>query len=740
MKKLLIIILFLSNIVLPAQSFAEKRGDKYFNRLAYMNAADFYERAAKHKGNDHVYERLGDCYRLMGKYTQSEMWYGKVAQGKTPTPTSMLHYAEALRAEGKYPESQEWMGKYYHQQGDDMRAKQYYDNAEYYTKIESQLPFFTVHDLDANTEKSDFGATFFNDKVVFASARVTKVSVQNIHTWNNSPYLNLFVANRDAEGNLSNVNGLNEKINTRYHEGPACFTSDGKTIYFTRNNYFHKKFKKDSKGINNLKIYRATNVNGEWKEENLSINSDEFSVGHPAISPDGKFLYFVSDMPGGRGMTDIYRSTIGVDGSLGTPENLGSDINTEGKEMFPFLDRDGNLFFSSDGQVGLGGLDIFYAPSDHKGGFGKLTNVGTPVNSNSDDFAFVLDNSGTMGYFSSNRAGGKGDDDIYSVKQLRPFKVTYIVKGIAKDKMSGRVLDSTSVVLKDNSGKVIGTVVTDASGNYQFEIDPMKQYALAGNRNSYLDSKNTFNTNELGSKTEITQDLILEKDPGLSLYVLVREKATMQPLEGVKVTIIDNLNNSAFGNYSTTTTGEWRKAIADKKMGDHVSYQIKLEKEGYLAKIVTYNAEITKPGSLNVHETLDLTLDKIEVGMDLSKIIQINPIYFDLGKFAIRPDAAKELDKIVKVMNENPTMVIELGSHTDCRGSAASNMSLSDKRAKASAEYVKKRISNPERIYGKGYGESQILNGCNCEGPLKSTCSEEDHQKNRRTEFKIIKM
>jgi outer membrane protein OmpA-like peptidoglycan-associated protein/tetratricopeptide (TPR) repeat protein len=746
MKKLVAILMMLSfTTVVIGQSMAEKRGDKFYNRLAYVKAAGLYQRAAKKKGNDHVYERLGDCYRLMGQVGKAEMWYGKVAQGAAPTAEATIHYAEALRANGKYPESQQWMSKYYTMKGDDSRAKMYSSNAMYYEDIKKQQPYFDIKNLDVNTNQADFGASFFDgqsSKVVFASGRMNKVSIQNYHTWNDQPFLNLYFADRNAtSGDLSGVKSLGKKLNTKYHEGPACFTADGKTLYFTRNNYFHKKYKKDSKGINNLKIYRAKESAGVWVEENLSINSDEYSVGHPALSPDGQWLYFTSDMPGGKGMTDIWRSKIGADGSLGAAENLGEGINTEGKEMFPFLDGEGNLFYSSDGQVGLGGLDLFYAPSNKKDGFGKLTNLGLPINSTSDDFALTLDNTGKMGYFSSNREGGKGSDDIYSVTLLRPFKVTYLVKGIAKDKETGAPLENTTIALKDAQGNPVGTVTTDATGAYQFEVDPKKEYGLGGTKEKYLDGKTPFNTNELGeSKTEIVKDVTLEKDPGLSLYVLVTEKSSNAPLEGVKVTILDNTNNQPFGDYSTPATGDWRKPITEKKVGDNVSYQLKIEKEGYLAKTVTYNAQITKPGPLNVHESIDLTLDKIAVGMDLAKIIDIKPIYFDLGKYVIRPDAAIELDKIVKVMNENPTMVVELGSHTDCRSSMASNEKLSANRAKASAEYIKKRITNPERIYGKGYGETILVNGCACEGAVKSTCSEEEHQKNRRTEFKIIKM
>jgi outer membrane protein OmpA-like peptidoglycan-associated protein len=441
-------------------------------------------------------------------------------------------------------------------------------------------------------------------------------------------------------------------------------------------------------------------------------------------------------MPGGKGETDIYRVAINSDGSLGTPENLAGNVNTEGKEMFPFVDKNGNLFFASDGHIGLGGLDVFYAPADGKGSFGKLVNPGMPLNSSYDDFGFVLDDESQSGYLSSNRPGGKGDDDIYFAKMLRPLKPVYMLKGIAREKGSGAILAGAIIVLKDNSGKAIDTVVTGIDGSYAFPVEPKLNYSLGGTKEKYFDAAVSLNTNELGEKTELLKDIDLDKDPGLSLYVTVKDKATGLPLDSVKIKILDNMTGGEFGNTVTSTAGDYRNPISGKKIGDRLSYNVSMERNGYLAKTVTLNTPIEKEGEIR----LDENLDKIAVGLDLAKIIDIKPIYFDLGKHAIRPDAAIELDKIVKVMNENPNMVVELGSHTDCRSSAASNMALSDRRAKASAEYIKKRITNPERIYGKGYGETQLTNGCECEGAVKSTCSEEEHQENRRTEFKIIKM
>ncbi|HTF06175.1 MAG TPA: OmpA family protein [Bacteroidia bacterium] len=732
MKKYIALLLLILPALGIAQSRAEKRADKMFDRLAYVRAAELYTRIAVKNGNDHVYERLGDCYRLMGQVSQSEPWYGKVAQGKSPTPESVLHYAEALRSNGKYAESEPWMTKYYGMKQDDARAKMYAENLGYTAKILAEQPYFELKTLDVNSPQADFGTAFFKGQVVFASSRTPKVSVQNVHMWNNQPYLNLYVANRDGSGNLAGVNPLAEKLNTRYHEGPACFSADGKTLYFTRNNYFKKHFGTDKSGINNLKIFRAVNAGGTWKEENLSINSDEYSIGHPALSPDGKYLYFTSDMPGGKGMTDIYRSSLSPDGTVGAPENLGASINTEGKEMFPFLDAKGNLFFASDGQLGLGGLDIFYAPVAD-GTFGKVMNPGVPVNSSRDDFALTLDSVGN-GYLSSNREGGKGDDDIYSVSLIRPLRTTFLVKGIVKDKLSKEALPFAQVILKDAQGNAVDTVTADASGAYQFEVEPSKNYVLGGNKEKYFNGAATFNTNDL-EEPEVVTDVLLEKDPGLSLYFLVKDKVSTSTIQDVKIKITDKLTGKTDSVFSSLT-GDYRIPLTGKKLGDQLTYTIAFEKQGYLSKSIVYDAGIFKEGEIRIEESLD----KIDVGLDLAKIIDIKPIYFDLGKSIIRPDAAIELDKIVKVMNENPNMVVELGSHTDCRSSAQSNMSLSERRAKASADYIKKRITNPDRIYGKGYGETQLTNGCECEGVVKSTCPEDEHQKNRRTEFKIIKM
>jgi outer membrane protein OmpA-like peptidoglycan-associated protein len=723
-----------------AQSLKQKKADKYYEDFAYVKAATMYEALASHnQADDQSIKRMADSYNHTGNYTKAEEWYGKLYKENKASAEETYSYAQVLKANGKDAEADLVMQKFHDLNIRDSRALEYEKKKPELAKLKAAQPYFTVASIQGNSPEADFSPTFWNDKVLFVSGRNPSLANVTLHTWNNKPFLNLYVASKDANSNLTEIHKFAGSVNTKYHEGPSVFTKDGNTIYFTRNNYFKHKYKNSTKGVNMLELYRAVNKNGSWVQEKLNIDNDEYSVGHPALSPDEKTLYFVSDMPGGLGGTDIWKASINADGTLGTPVNLGAPVNTEGNEMFPFVAQDGAIYFSSNGHLGFGELDVFVTQPDRKGKFSKVMNLGVQVNSGKDDFGFVLDKEGKFGYLSSNRDGGAGDDDIYAVTSIRPLKVGYLVKGVAYEKGTTAPLANTKIEFKDAKGAVISTITTSESGAYEFEVEPQLNYALNGTKEKYFEGENKFNTNELGEKTELTKDLYLEKDPGLSLYALVTEAKTGKPLEGVKVILEDEFTDETIG-FTTPATGDFRKPLAGKKMGDDIVYLIKLEKQGYLTKTVAFTKKVDKPGEIKVHESLDLTMSKLEIGGDLAKMIDIKPIYFDLGKYNIRKDASTELDKIVKIMNEYPTMVVELGSHTDCRSSMASNRKLSDNRAKASAEYIKKRISNPERIFGKGYGETKLLNGCACEGAVKSNCSEADHQANRRTEFIIVKM
>jgi len=729
-----------------AQSGKLKKADNYYVKLAYAYASTIYEELiGSEVESPEMNGKLAMCYYNLNQMAKAESSFSKMIQTPAATPEYIFYYAHTLKQNGKYAESDLWMNKFHEASKSDVRGVSFINNQSYLDKIEKEGAHFSITHLNSNSTAADFGgyASSINGQFFFVSSRRKTVAIQNEWSWDSKRFLDLYAATVDQNKDFQNIELITKKVNTRFHEGPICFSPDGKVVYFTRNNISKGKLKKDNKGIQNLKLYKATvGADGKWlNETELPFNSKDYSVGHPTLSTDGKTLYFASDMPGGFGGADLYQVTVNNDGSFGKPVNLGKEFNTEGQEMFPWMNTEGFLFFSSNGHIGLGGLDVFVMIPSKKGGFEKLVNAGKPLNSQNDDFAFSMNSDNLTGYFSSNRAGGKGDDDIYSFTLIKPFKINFTLSGAVTDNRTNAILPGALVELKDKDGNVIASTNADENGNYSFELEPEMDYVIAVSKDDYFNNSATIST--VGRDQEsanIEKDLALEKDPGLALHCLVTDKKSGLPLDQVYLSITDNVTGNKFVEVITEASGDVLKAIVDKKIGENVNYTISISKEGYLSKTVNFASKIDKPGVIEVHETIDLSLSKPDVGMDLSKLIDIKPIYFDLGKYAIRPDAALELDKIVKIMNEYPTMVVELGSHTDCRGSIASNATLSDNRAKASAGYIKARITNPDRIYGKGYGESKLITNCPCEGTVRSTCPESEHQKNRRTEFLIIKM
>jgi outer membrane protein OmpA-like peptidoglycan-associated protein/tetratricopeptide (TPR) repeat protein len=409
------------------------------------------------------------------------------------------------------------------------------------------------------------------------------------------------------------------------------------------------------------------------------------------------------------------------------PKPISVLINSEQNEDSPYLSRDGKtLYFSSKGHGSSGGYD-FYKSELVNGEWTYPVNLGYPMNSAGDDIYLTFTKDEKSGFFSSNRTGGFGAMDIYT------FKVNNItLSGKVVDQEGKKLVDANLTLVNITSGEEIN-YTTDNTGEYSFELEADQHYILKGVKTDYFDR--TYELNPSNDEKEISLNVLLEKDPGISLAFLVRENQTNQPISSVKMVYTNNMTGQT-ETYMTDKDGLFFQPQADKKIGDRGSYNVTLSKEGYLGKTITYNVLFDKEGVYNVHDTLDLSLEKIQVGQDLSKIIEIKPIYFDVNKAVITPEAAIELDKIVKIMNDNPTMVIELGSHTDSRGRASANETLSERRAIASAEYIKSRISHPERIEGKGYGESRLVNEC-ADGVK---CTKEQHQENRRTEFILIEL
>jgi len=727
---LMLIAIFMSTMNIHAQKITLKKGNNYFKTYSYAESIEKYE-AITDKTIE-INRRLAESYFNIGKLDKSESYWKTVVETEGKTASDVYNYASVLSMNQKYKEAEYWMNEFNKLNPKDTRGQLWANNNGFYEKLLQDKGNFKIESLDVNSKQEDFGVSYYKDKVVFASTRQPIEMIKRRWNWNELPFLDLYVAEVDTNLQFKSYEKFYNNINKKYHEGPASFNKAGDFMAFTRNNYLGKSVE----GIVKLQLYTAEYKDNKWqKPVPMPFNNNEYSVGHASLTADGKTMYFASDIPGGVGGVDLYRTHRNPDGSWTEPENLGKKINTEGNEMFPFVHPDGMLFFASNGLLGLGGLDIFVAQIKEDG-FGKPENLGVPVNSSYDDFAFVMDDNQKSGYFSTNRPGGKGDDDIYLFRAAKEFKFGKILRGKAMD-LDSNVLANVKVNLFDEGGNTLGTITTQKDGAYEFEIEQDKYYKLDGTKALYSDGHNTADSHT--DEYIVYADLLLNKIPQFALYCVVTDAQNGDSLENVKIKFT-NLIDKNSEIIHTPKTGDFYRKLEDKHLNDSISYELSFEKEGYMSETVVYNKKLYRTGQYNIHEDLDFALDRVEEGMDLSKIVHVNPIYFDLNKSNIRPDAAIELDKIVKVMNENPNMVVELGAHTDCRGTYKYNMSLSDRRAKASAQYIKERITNPDRIYGKGYGESRLINHCECEGSRKVPCTEEEHQMNRRTEFRIVKM
>ena len=629
MKKIYTILLLIavSTTIVSAQNSKTKKADNLYDRLAYTDAAQAYQKVLKRGTTDvYVFERLANCYYFINDTKKAEMYYKRVAKSKDANPEAIYNYAQTLKANGKFSDYNTWMKNFAKLSPNDTRVKEFMKNPNYIPKIMDDMARYTATNMeDINSEYADFGGIVYGKDFYFASGRNTS---RKTYQWNEEPYLEIYKAT-NVGGTMKNAELLNGDVNTKYHESNAVISADGKRMYFDRNDYFEGDYDKSANGINQINLYYAENIDGKGWSGVVSapFNNNEYSTGHPALSQDGNTLYFVSDMPGGKGGSDIYMVAINSDGSLGTPERLGDNINTEGKELFPYLDSNGTLYFSSNGHMGIGGLDVFYAEAQGDG-FGVVNNLGKGVNSSADDFAYKYDPTSQSGYVSSNREGGMGSDDIYMVEAVEiPCEVT--------------------------------------------------------------------------------------------IAVLVINENTNAAVAGARVDLYDTM-----GNRLSTKTSNVDGMVSFKAACDQAH-----EVQGVLADFESNASKVAPANDQKVSATI--ALKPIEEIIVEDQIV-LNPILFDLDKSNIKAQAAFELDKVVAVMNKYPEMVIAVGAHTDSRATDAYNLRLSEARAQSTVQYIISKGISGKRISGKGYGESQPKVSCG------DTCSEADHQLNRRSEFTIV--
>ena len=620
----------------------EAKGNKEYEKYAYIDAIKTYERIYEkgYKSPDMLL-KIGNAYYFNAELEKANKWYAELyATNPEQEPEFYYRYAQTLKAVKENDKAAAMLVTFSEKSGNDSRAKLLSQNRDYLAEIKANSGRYKIENAGINTKYSDYGTAFMGTKVVFSSARDTGNFSKRIHTWTGQYFTNLYDSPIAEDGSLGAVGKFGKKLNTKFHEDTPTFTKDGKTVYFTRNNFLDKRGFDASK-VTLLKIYKATvNKEGQWDNITpLPFNSDSYQVAHPALSPDEKTLYFVSDMPGTRGQSDLFKVKINEDGSFGNAENLGDAINTEGRETYPFISDDNELYFASDGQPGLGGLDIYITkiPKDGSTNFKEVLNVGEEANSPKDDFAFIINFKTKNGFVSSNRDGGQGSDDIYKFVESKPIWCDQILFGVVTDEDTKAVLPNVKLILFDEKFNQLKETTSDAEGKYEF----------------------------------------LEVVCGTKYYV----RASLE-------------------DYTTKEAS----VIIGKETG-------KTE--------------------LNIE--LKTSTCKVKIGDDLADCFKINLIYFDLDKWNIRPDAAVDLAKLLDVLNQNPSMKINIRSHTDSRASFAYNDRLSQRRAKSTKDWLIKNGITADRLTSEGLGENELVNKCSD----NVKCTEPEHQLNRRSEFVI---
>lgn len=469
--QLLIVCALISSFSLTAQNSDTKKADKLFAKYQFVDAIDAYNKLVeKGVADAYVYSQLAEANYNIYSTEAAEKWYAKAFEAGASNAEMIYKYSEMLKANGKYEASNVQMDKFAAMKPSDNRAMMYKSNPDYLSKILDKGKTFNVQNLDINTASSDFGGTLQDGKLYITTSRNDNGKK---YGWNEEPFLDIYEYTVAEDGTYQGEELLEDDINTKYHEGLVSFTPDGKTMYFSRESFFENIYEKDS--LSNTKysvlhLFRATKDGDGFSEvEAITINSPNYSIKNPSVSADGSMIYFASDMPGGYGKFDIYKATLDANGNVGTPENLGQKVNTEGQEMFPYISSDNILYFSSTGHLGLGGMDVFHT-KEIDGKMAPIRNAGTPINSNGDDFAFRMNEETGEGFVSSNREGGKGSDDIYAIKKLQPL-CDVLITGTVVDENTGEVLAGAITSLADANGNILATKTTNAEGLVEYIVE-----------------------------------------------------------------------------------------------------------------------------------------------------------------------------------------------------------------------------------------------------------------------------
>ena len=825
-----------------SQSVTLKQAERAYDVLSYAEAIPLFENVLKDvKISDpdklNAQLKLAFSYKQTRDSQNAERVYRNVLDThpelRGEQSKAYLYYAQALASNSKYQESRTIYEKYQKSISDEPQAaatSKLYQDVSILTKNAGS---YRIDYLNINTTYPDFSPMYYKNGIVFCSARNDAVGIKRIFSWNRTSFLDLYylpdlskvtstatkvsgietpiprrtgsddwqtpITSNDTKivgfmGSSALTTGqdgakpmesnrFSKALNTKYHEGPCAFVHDGSAVFLTRNNFNDGQFKESSDKINKIKMFTSPMQNGDWgATTEVPFNSNEYSTGHPAISPDDKWVYFISDMPGGFGGTDLYVVSYNK-GIWGKPVNLGVSVNTKGNEMFPFVDEKGNLYFSSNGLPGLGDLDIFYVTLKDQKPVGKPINLGEPLNSPQDDFGIITDGLRKKGYFSSNRKRGGADDDIYQFTRegmLYPCRQMTLVayNGETRMPLAGATITTETkkgkadIKITDEQGEA--TICLDANQQYTFKITkdgflnnmvgyanqgdmdnepsrmeiPMNKFKEILQQEVLLDTarvranqptKMTIPIDEISKPkpqkpVTLTQtgsqmptspkNEIVTKTKKTSMLVGHAKDDDDNPLAGVVMTF-RSLCDSSIQSYLTEADGRY-----EFEMTDGCDFELSSEKEGYgrsteiVKTLKTPDNAVKKPRMV----AKDISLFKS------GATVTSDNIYYPKSNADFPPGVLNSMERFVAILQKYPKMGIELGFYTDSRGITKANQLLTDKRAKAAIDYFVSRGIAKDRLIARGYGESQIVN--QCRDGIK--CTETEHQQNRRITVKIV--
>jgi outer membrane protein OmpA-like peptidoglycan-associated protein/tetratricopeptide (TPR) repeat protein len=694
-----------------------RKADACFSKLQYQNAIDFYTRVLD-KDSSHLKSKIqiAESYRLLKNPEVAEKWYRKVfspgIELSNIDPVHYYNFAQVLCSTQNYKEALDWYRKYEDRVPDDSRIMdkiQFIDHIHYYLG-DSNLYELIV--LPFNSDHSDFGVKYYDSGFVFISSRDKQFFMKNnaeSAMSEKESTLDLFFVEQDTSGNYIKPVHFQKELKTRFHEGPLAFFSENRKVVFTRNNYYEGKKNRSASGILNVGLFFAEmDEHNNWKKvKPFPYNDPDYSVGHPSLSSDDTRLYFSSNMPGGIGGDDLYVSYLD-NGDWGKPVNLGPQINTEGDEMFPYLSDDSTLYFVSDGWGGFGGLDLFRALGKDSV-FTNPYNMGFPINTHMDDFALVINEKKRSGYFSSDRSGGEGFDDIYAFN-IKSFKIHGRVLELFNDDPIPEVL----VNLIDIEGDTISHKISDQEGKFQLELPFDSEYTIKLDKDEYTQYEFIqISTRDRRSGID-SPDYYMWKHELFSEGIIF-DNETHFPMPEVMVMLFnqtDDLIDSTF----TDDQGRYVFPLMPDK-----SYEVMADKEGYIGDTLPVLTNRVNQGTILNDFVLESEfLDKVF-------------IYFDFDKSNIKSRFYPDLDRMVKLLIKYPDTRFKIGAHADARGTNAYNQALSERRANAVRRYMISKGIDDSRIDSRGFGELLIINRC-VDGV---NCREIEHSINRRAELKI---